>query len=223
MLAVTTLATVETAIAQSKTAPLVAPAIQITQETRPGRGFTNSQVLISPKDPNILAIVHADFTIATCLVHVSRDAGRTWTQAPANPVPPQFKACTRPAFGGFMDATFGADGTLYVASAGADTATNRGPTTGYLARSTNLGSTWDFTLVAEPERREFTNVDGSKVEAIERFNYARVAAHPTDPERVAVGFRVEAGEVLMPPPDGTQRGGCLHRRRCQLSEACRHH
>jgi len=54
--------------------------------------------------------------------------------------------------------------------------------------------------VAEPERREFTDVDGSKVEAIERFNYARVAAHPTDPERVAVGFRVEAGEVLMPPP-----------------------
>lgn len=42
LLAVTTLATVETAIAQSETAPLVTPAIQITQETRPGRGFTNS-------------------------------------------------------------------------------------------------------------------------------------------------------------------------------------
>jgi len=200
LVAVTSLVTVESAVAQSETAPVVTPAIQVTSELRPGRGFTNSQILIHPEDPDIMVIAHADFTIATCLIHVSRDAGRTWTQAPANPVPPQFKACTRPAFGAFMDATFGPDGTLYFASAGADTATNRGPTTGYLARSTNLGSTWDFTVVAEPEKRDFTLFDGTTVETTERFNYARVATHPTDPKRVAVGFRVEAAESLMPAP-----------------------
>ncbi len=200
LVAVTSLVTVESAVAQSETAPVVTPAVQVTTEMRPGRGFTNSQVLIHPEDSDIMVIAHADFTIATCLIHVSRDAGRTWTQAPASPVPPEFAACTRPAFGAFMDAAFGPDGTLYFASTGADTATNRGPTTGYLARSTNLGSTWDFAVVAEPETRDFTLDDGTTVEATERFNYARVATHPTDPKRVAVGFRVESAESLTPSP-----------------------
>ena len=200
LVAVTSLVTVESAVAQSETAPVVTPSVQVTSELRPGRGFTNSQVLIHPEDSDIMVIVHADFTIATCLVHVSRDAGRTWTQSGSNPVPPEFEACTRPAFGSFMDATFGPDGTLYFASTGADTATNRGPTTGYLARSTNLGSTWDFAVVAEPEKRDFTLFDGTTVETTERFNYARVATHPTDPKRVAVGFRVEAAESLTPAP-----------------------
>ncbi|MEX2289070.1 MAG: sialidase family protein [Mycobacteriales bacterium] len=167
---------------------------------RPDRGYTNSQVLIHPKEPDTLVVAHADFLNSTCLIHVSRDAGRTWAQAKSNPVPPEFAACTRPAFGAFMDAAFGADGTLYFASTGADTATNRGPTTGYLARSSNLGSTWDFVVVAEPEKRDFTLYDGKQAKVIERFNYARLAAHPTDPDRVAVGFRVEVGETVSPAP-----------------------
>lgn len=181
-------------------AVVVTPSMQITQDMPPHRGYTNSQILIHPKEPDTLVIAHADFVKSTCLIHVSRDAGRTWVQAKSSPVPPEFSACTRPAFGAFMDAAFGADGTLYFASTGADTATNQGPTSGYLARSSNLGSTWDFVVVAEPQKRDFTLYDGESVNAIERFNYARVAAHPTDPDRVAVGFRVEAGESLSPPP-----------------------
>jgi hypothetical protein len=180
--------------------PVVTPSQQVTKELRPGRGYTNSQVLVHPEDPNIMVIAHADFLTSTCLLHVSRDAGRTWAQAPTNPVPPKYKACTRPAFGAFMNARFGPDGTLYFASTGADTATNRGPTDGYVARSTDLGETWQFSVVATPVEREFTRFDGSKVTALERFNYARVATHPTDPKRVAVGFRVETAEALTPAP-----------------------
>jgi hypothetical protein len=55
-------------------------------------------------------------------------------------------------------------------------------------------------VVAEPETRDFTLFDGTTVEATERFNYARVATHPTDPKRVAVGFRVESAESLTPSP-----------------------
>ncbi len=194
------LVTVGAAAAERLAEPVVTPSQQVTKELRPGRGYTNSQVLVHPEDPRIMVIAHADFLTSTCLLHVSRDAGRTWAQAPANPVPPQYKACTRPAFGAFMNARFGPDGTLYFTSTGADTATNRGPTDGYVARTTDLGETWQFSIVAKPVEREFTRFDGSKVTALERFNYARLATHPTDPKRVAVGFRVETAEALTPAP-----------------------
>jgi len=180
--------------------PVVTPSQQVTKDVRPGRGYTNSQILVNPKDPNIMVIAQADYSTSRCVVDVSRDAGRTWAPAPANPVPPQYKACTRPAFGNFMAARFGADGTLYFASAGSDTPTNRGPTDGYVARSTDLGETWQFSVVAKPVEREFTRFDGTKVTALERFNYARLATHPTDPKRLSVGFRVETADALTPAP-----------------------
>ncbi len=180
--------------------PVVTPSQQVTNDLRPGRGYTNSQVLVHPDDPRIMVIAHADFITSTCLLHVSRDRGRTWAPAAAKPVPPEYKACTRPAFGAFMNARFGADGTLYFASTGADTPTNRGPTDGYVARSTDLGETWQFSVVVKPVEREFTRFDGTKVTALERFNYARVATHPTDPKRLSVGFRVETAESLTPAP-----------------------
>ncbi len=194
------LVTVGSAGAERLAEPVVAPSQQVTKDLRPGRGYTNSQPHIHPKDSRIMVIAHADFLTSTCLIHVSRDAGRTWAPAPANPVPPQYKACTRPAFGAFMNARFGPDGTLYFASTGADTSTNRGPTDGYVARSTDLGESWQFSVVATPVEREFTRFDGSKVMALERFNYARLATHPTDPKRLSVGFRVETAEALTPAP-----------------------
>ena len=180
--------------------PVVTPSQQVTSDVRPGRDYTNSHVLVHPTDPNIMVIAHAEFLTSTCLIHVSRDAGRTWAPAPANPVPPQYKACTRPAFGAFMDAAFGPDGTLYFASTGADTPTNRGPTDGYVARTTDLGETWQFSVAAKPVERDFIKPDGSTVRALERFNYARVATHPTDPKRLSVGFRVETAEAMTPAP-----------------------
>jgi len=178
--------------------PVVTPSQQVTKDVRPGRGYTNAHILVHPKDSNIMVIAHTDFLTSNCLVHVSRDAGRTWAPAPGKPVPPQYKACTRPAFGAFMDADFGPDGTLYYVTAGSDTPTNSGPTDGYLARSTDLGETWQFTVVAKPVEREFTRGDGTKATAVERFNYGRVATHPTDPTRVAVGFVVSAGSPVTP-------------------------
>ena len=180
--------------------PVVTPSQQVTKEIRPGRGYTNSHILVHPQDSNIMVIAHADFTATTCLIHVSRDAGRTWAPAPAKPVPPQYKACTRPAFGAFMDADFGPDGTLYFATTGGDNAGGRGPTDGYVARTTDLGETWQFSVAAKPVEREFTRFDGTKVMALERFNYARVATHPTDPKRLAVGFVVSTAEALTPAP-----------------------
>lgn len=198
-LAGTLLIPMDASLAQGSGGPVVTPSVQVTAESRPGRAYTNSQVLIHPEDPDIMVIAHAEFSTASCLVHVSRDAGRTWAQAPASPTPPQFKACTRPAFGAFMSASFGPDGTLYFASTGSDTSTNRGPTTGFVARSKDLGRSWQFTEVAKPQEREFTSYAATKTANImERFNYARLATDPNDAKRVAVGFRVETAEQVTP-------------------------
>ncbi|HEV2759861.1 MAG TPA: hypothetical protein VGV86_09875, partial [Acidimicrobiales bacterium] len=200
LLALSTLFLAGGAGAERLADPVVTPSQQVTADVRPGRDYTNSQVLVHPTDANIMVIAHAEFLTSTCLIHVSRDAGRTWAPAPANPVPPQYRACTRPAFGAFMDAAFGPDGTLYFASTGADTPTNRGPTDGYVARTTDLGETWQFSVAAKPVERDFVKPDGSTVRALERFNYARVATHPTDPKRLSVGFRVETAEAMTPAP-----------------------
>lgn len=200
LVALSTLVLAGGAGAQRLAEPVVTPSQQVTKDLRPGRHYTNSHVLVHPEDPRIMVIAHAEFATSTCLIHVSRDAGRTWAEAPAKPVPPQYKACTRPAFGDFMAARFGADGTLYFASTGGETPGNRGPTDGYVARSTDLGETWQFSVVAKPAEREFTRFDGTKVTATERFNYARLATHPTDPKRLSVGYRVETAEQLTPAP-----------------------
>jgi hypothetical protein len=175
--------------AQDNGGPTVTPSIQINQDFTPGRAHSEPQLNVNPVDPNILAVVEAEFQSSTCLVYISRDRGRTWAPTPRRPMPEQYKSCARPSFGPFLAAKFGADGTLYVAATGAETATNSGPTDPYVARSRDLGETWQFAIIKRAEEREFAKQDGSTVRDVERFNYARLATHPTDPKRVYAGFR----------------------------------
>jgi hypothetical protein len=181
--------------AQPAAGPTVTPSVQVDQDLTPGRTHSEPQLNVDPKDPNVLAIVEAEFQSSSCLVFVSRDAGRTWAPTPSRPVPAQYKSCARPSFGPFIAAKFGIDGTLYVAATGAETATNSGPTDPYVARSTDLGRTWTFAIVKHAEEREFKKPDGSTVRDVERFNYTRLAVNPTDPNRVYAGFR-EQGAYL---------------------------
>lgn len=171
------------------TRPVVLPNIQVNQDYVPGRVHTEPQLAVDPTDPDTLAIVEAEFNTAQCHAHISRDGGRTWARSASDPTPPQYKACTRSSFGPNISARFGADGTLYVAAAGSETPTNAGPTDPYVARSHDLGATWEFTVIKRSEERAFKKPDGSEVRDLERFNYTRLATHPTDPNYVYAGFR----------------------------------
>lgn len=175
--------------------PSVTPAQQVTDNTNPTRAHNQPQMLIHPDDEETLVIVEAEFLSASCHVHVSRDRGRTWAQASGNPVPEQYNACARPTFGPFLAAAFGPDGTLYVAGAGSETGGNRGPTDGYLARSEDLGETWEFTIIAEAREQEYTTPEGETVTDLDRWGYTRMAVHPSDPDRVYVGYRHQAAEL----------------------------
>lgn len=171
--------------------PIITPSVQVTDDIRPGRAHSHAIVLVHPDEPNTVVIADVNFTSVECEVHVSRDGGRTWRDAPAKPMPPEYKACLRPSFGPIIDAKFGPDGTLYYASTGGVGA-GAGPSDGYLARSADLGETWEFTVVAKSTNRVFKKLDGTTLNDDERFNYTRMAIDPTDPNRVYVGYRVEA-------------------------------
>lgn len=184
------------ALAQDATdRPVVTPSQQVTDNVSPTRAHNQPQLLVHPDDDDTLVIVESEFLSSTCHVHVSRDRGRTWAQASGTPVPEQYNACSRPTFGPYLAAAFGPDGTLYMAGAGSDTGSNRGPTDAYLARSDDLGETWDFTIIAEAEERELTTADGESVTDFDRWGYTRMAVHPTDPDRVYVGYRWQAAET----------------------------
>jgi hypothetical protein len=174
---------------------IVTPSVEVDHDLTPGRAHSEPQLNVDPKNPNILAVAEAEFQSSSCYVYVSRDGGRTWEKTPSNPVPAQYKSCARPSFGPFIASRFGIDGTLYVAATGANTATNSGPTDPYVARSTDLGAHWQFTIIHQAVQRSFPKPDGTTATDFERFNYVRLAVSPTDPKKVYAGFR-EQGATL---------------------------
>jgi hypothetical protein len=191
------------ATAQQAAGPPVTPSIQVTTDVTPGRIHTEPQMLVHPDDANILVIPAVEFNTSTCSVYVSLDRGRTWAKSPANALPPGYRACVRPNFGAFFAAKFGVDGTLYLAGTAGLNASSTGPNDAFVARTKDLGRTWEYTIVKKSEEREFPKPDGSRVRDVERFGYVRLAVHPTDPQRVYVGFRRQGG--FLPPAEASER------------------
>ncbi|MBW3577877.1 MAG: hypothetical protein KY462_09090 [Actinobacteria bacterium] len=172
--------------------PTVLPARQITTDLNPVRAHTQPEIAVHPDDPNTLVIVEASFLAGTCHAHVSRDGGHTWTQREARPQPDSPPSCARPAFGAFLDLEFGPDGTLYFAGAASETKGSNEPTSPYVARSDDLGETWEIAMLADgTDTAEFTDHEGQTRRDTQRFSNTRLAVHPTDPDVVYVGYRYE--------------------------------
>ena len=178
------------AVAQ-ESASVVLPAVQVSRDIVPNRSHYGQQLLVDPNDSKTLVIVDNDLasSAGACPVYVSRDGGRSWATRTPQPKAPGYGSCTRPTFGPSMDADFGSDGTLYVLAAGSETASGRGTTDVYMARSTDLGETWQFTTIVKgTDEIDFTKPDGSKAKDSVRYNRLRMAVHPTDPKRVYAGI-----------------------------------
>ncbi len=191
------------ATAQQPRGPVVTPSVQVTTDIRPGRIHTAPQMLVHPQDPNVLVIPDVEFNTSTCQVHVSLDRGRTWAKSAANAVPPGYKACVRPNFGAFFAAKFGVDGTLYLAGTAGQNASSSGPNDPFVARSKDLGRTWEYSVIRKSEERDFPRADGTSVRDLERFGYVRLAVHPTDPQRVYAGFRRQG--AFLPTSQASER------------------
>jgi len=180
---------VSPAMAQQPRGPVVTPNVQVTSDILPGRVHTQPQMLVHPTDPNVAVIAEVDYNRSACAIHVSLDRGRTWAKAPAEAMPPGYKSCARPNFGSFFAAKFGVDGTLYLAGTAGQNASSSGPNDPFVARTKDLGRTWQYSVIKKSEERDFPKPDGTSTRDFERFGYIRLAVHPTDPTRVYAGFR----------------------------------
>src|SRR6476661_4884059 len=76
-----------------------------------------------------------------------RDRGATWAASKASARPPQYATCVRSDLGPFLGATFAGDGSLVIVSAADNLGGQQDVNDLYAAHSTDLGDTWDFTII----------------------------------------------------------------------------
>src|SRR5437879_932742 len=106
--------------AAQSTARQAGPCAQVPTDDRPARAYNQPQMLVDPKDPNILVIAGANYNAGNCGVWVSRDDGRTWSAGKGSARPPQYATCVHSDLGPFLGAAFAADASLVRVSAAAN-------------------------------------------------------------------------------------------------------
>jgi hypothetical protein len=133
----------------------VTAAAQMTKDdTSPTRGFTAPTSMVAdPQNPRVIVGAVANLRDRTCHLVRSTDTGRTWHFTKASPSPPSYPFCTS-TMSGVPEASlaWGRNHTLYYGLMAYDIISGQeGPRDGRasiaLARSTDLGDTWNTTLV----------------------------------------------------------------------------
>ncbi len=128
-------------------------ATRMTQDQdAPARGFTSpTSMQAKPGDPNIVVAAAADMRTRTCYLVVSRNAGRSWKFAKELPQNREYPYCTSNSHAGVphMMLAWGSDDTLYYAhlAYGDGEGPREGRGSIMLARTTNLGDSWQYTMV----------------------------------------------------------------------------
>jgi hypothetical protein len=179
--------------------PIVLPARQVSTDLRPGRAYNQPQLTIDPTDERTIVIAGANYNAGECLGFLSLDGGATWRPGKALARPPQYKTCVRPDLGPYIGAKFGPDGTLFLASAADNAGGQQVVNDLYVARSEDLGDSWDFTVAHKGrEAVEFTQLDGTKKMGGEHFSLVRMGVDPKDPRYVYAGARYQHADRTAP-------------------------
>jgi hypothetical protein len=137
--------------------PEVDGAVQVTSDPGVGRGHAIPVLAMHPDDPQTLVLAEGDAYTSRCAVHVSRSGGLSWALATQPQTPADWAGCGFAATGPIADLAFAPDGTLYYAWSAFQPTTYQQRI--YLARSDDLGATWNTTALPRigpnPARREF--------------------------------------------------------------------
>lgn len=123
--------------------PEVDAAVQVTGDLGNGRGHAIPVLAMAPGDPQTLVLAEVDAYTSRCMVHVSRNGGLSWANATQPQVPADWAGCGFAVTGALADLAFAPDGTLYYAWSAFQPTTYQQRI--YLARSSDLGATWDTT------------------------------------------------------------------------------
>ncbi|MCA1683905.1 MAG: glycoside hydrolase, partial [Actinobacteria bacterium] len=115
----------------------------------PGRMYSTPTFAVDPEDSMRIVAAAADLRSRRCHVMRSVDGGASWTMLEASPALASYPFCSQ-SQGGVIQTpmTFGRNGTLYMATGGWDDQDGaRASGAIVLSRSTNLGDSWETTLV----------------------------------------------------------------------------
>ena len=163
------------------------PVRATVEDLAPARTYTAPFLLVDPEDSDVVLAAAAELRSRTCRVLRSSDAGLTWKLLDGLPSPKSYPFCSTSS--GMLTQTpmaWGRDRSLYYAMSGWD-AQDGGPggsVSVIMAKSTDLGDTWNQTVV-----RDARGKTGAETES-----HSAVAALVVDSEAAAqdivyVGWR----------------------------------
>lgn len=202
------LAVAAAALSQAATAqdqqdePVVEAARQVTDSPNPLRLFNSPTIAVHPEEPRTAVVAVGDTRNGGCGLHVTRDAGLSWSTTAADVMPEDLPYCVHRNYGPYNASAFNSEGTLFMAMGGSSDETEpahpNGPITALIARTDDLGATHDTFTVAEPGSYTYEPEDGPAEEGFEQHRYASLATDPTDPDKLYRGWRVSIGGTDAP-------------------------
>jgi hypothetical protein len=141
---------IATGVAPAAEPPTLTRPVQASvADQDPSRMYAAPSFAVDPKDPRRIVAAFADLRTRRCGIYRSVDGGTTWTRPEASPSPSAYPFCSQ-SQGGVIQAhvAFGGGGTLYMALSGwgEEEAARTGGAI-LLARSTDLGDSWETTVI----------------------------------------------------------------------------
>ncbi len=145
--------------------------IHMTREdTTPTRGYTGpTSMAAHPDNPRVVVTATANLRNRLCYLLVSTDAGLTWNFSAERPAAEGYPYCTNNSSGVAQpQVAWGSDGTLYYASQayGEGEGGREGVTSIVLARTTDLGTTWETTMVSDARAQPDPKPENSGVSGL---------------------------------------------------------
>ena len=175
--------------AAEETVPRPDAAVQVTADPTAVRGHATPSVALHPDDDHVIAVAEGDAYASRCAVHLSTDAGLTWSRTAAPETPDGWEGCMFATTGTIADVAFGGDGTLYYAITGFNPRNYQQRT--FLARSDDLGQSWETVELPWVEPDPATGQSGAD-------GLPSVVVDPDDPDRVYVGWWSNNGTWNLP-------------------------
>lgn len=177
----------------------VEAARQVTDSPEPLRLFNSPTLAVHPDEPRTAVVAVGDTRNGGCGLHVTRDAGLSWSTATRGLMPDDLPHCVHRNYGPYNASAFNTEGTLFMAMGGSSEDTEpahpNGPITALIARTDDLGASHDTFTVAESGSYTAEPEDGPAEEGFEQHRYASLATDPTDPDKLYRGWRLSIGGV----------------------------
>ena len=143
--------------------------VQVTKDdVNPVRTYNAPNLIADPSNPMHIVGSYADFRTGRCNLIRSVDGGQRWKLlTDSSPMPDAYPFCQQNnsnIFHGYL--AFGRNGTLYYAIPGWDTQDrlvgSGGNFSVIVSRSTNLGDTWEHTVVRDARGKQGQEIENNR-------------------------------------------------------------